>query len=148
MKLSTVEFPYWLTFFSFPVQLQLLSLHSSSLVPVSLLYLLRSDLISKSTYDTSCSLRLFWKKFNKLKKRKKKKKRGSFFFDRDVGLQHPNVSEVELYEDNFSRKSWDQFLMRFPEWKFMESLEIIDKFYSRFSVIFLNLAEMFLYLHI
>ena len=39
------------------------------------------------------------------KKEKKKKKRGSFFFDRDVGLQHPNVSEVELYEDNFSWKS-------------------------------------------
>ena len=106
--------------FSFAVPLQLLSLHPTSALPAQPVYLIFSELFSRS-----CSLCLFWKKLPN-----SKKKTWWRFFRKIDGLQDPNLFKWNPTISVFLGITDTAFWGIFRNSYYMNSSQITDKFCS------------------
>ena len=106
--------------FSFAVPLQLLSLHPTSALPAQPVYLIFSELFTRSF-----SLCLFWKKLPN-----SKKKTWWSFFRKVVGLQYPNLFKWNPTISVFLKITDTAFWGTFRNSYYMKSLQITEKFCS------------------
>ena len=114
---------------------------------VVLLLLCSTGLTSLLNIFWAIQQKLFFLPFlKKICQTPKKKNRDELFFGKVIGLQHRNLLKWNFTISVFLGITEIIFWCIFEN-NYMESWEIIDEFYLRSLVIFLNMAYIFLHSH-